>query len=327
MTLVIPAEYGGCDEFGWNPASKNPVTDIAEEAYEKARGRRAVRIPISSKAGVDEESVKKYLTEDSDPLANQRFRVLAHPFATLDDGSSAAGLALGTATRPSSPEPFERDDQSDDGASISKAVSLVDHQSHVESELRRFLDRLPELAEFRETLLQAARWHDLGKADPRFQLMLYRGNAIEAAAGGLRAKSDGERADRALYNRLRAYSGYPKGGRHELLSMSIVESLQTPEEVDRDLLLHLIATHHGRCRPFAPWIKDDAPPMVSVPVDGERITRTAEHGLHEIGSGVAERFWRLTRRLQPHRLAFVESLLRLADQLASRKEREGVWKI
>ena len=43
--LVVPAEYGGCDEFGWAPMSDNPVEDVADAAAEPYWGRRcAVRI-------------------------------------------------------------------------------------------------------------------------------------------------------------------------------------------------------------------------------------------------------------------------------------------
>ena len=43
--LVVPAEYGGCDEFGWAPSSDNPVADVADEAAEPLWRRRcAVRI-------------------------------------------------------------------------------------------------------------------------------------------------------------------------------------------------------------------------------------------------------------------------------------------
>jgi CRISPR-associated endonuclease/helicase Cas3 len=39
--LVVPAEYGGCDEWGWNPGSKEPVKDVAEVAARPYWGRRA----------------------------------------------------------------------------------------------------------------------------------------------------------------------------------------------------------------------------------------------------------------------------------------------
>lgn len=47
--LVVPAKYGGCDDFGWapvsDPASDKPVTDVADDAARPFRGRRhAVRV-------------------------------------------------------------------------------------------------------------------------------------------------------------------------------------------------------------------------------------------------------------------------------------------
>ena len=43
--LVIPAEYGGCDKFGWAPDFKDPVLDVADQAAKPYWGRRcAVRI-------------------------------------------------------------------------------------------------------------------------------------------------------------------------------------------------------------------------------------------------------------------------------------------
>lgn len=38
--LIVPAEYGGCDEFGWNPKSESPVRDVADEAAWPFRSRR-----------------------------------------------------------------------------------------------------------------------------------------------------------------------------------------------------------------------------------------------------------------------------------------------
>ena len=43
--LVVPAAYGGCDEWGWNPNSSEPVIDVAEKAAWPYRARRfAVRV-------------------------------------------------------------------------------------------------------------------------------------------------------------------------------------------------------------------------------------------------------------------------------------------
>ena len=38
--LIVPAKYGGCDEFGWAPSSDNPVEDVADEAAKPFWRRR-----------------------------------------------------------------------------------------------------------------------------------------------------------------------------------------------------------------------------------------------------------------------------------------------
>jgi CRISPR-associated endonuclease/helicase Cas3 len=43
--IVVPADYGGCDQWGWNPRSSETVIDVADEAARPYRARRfAVRV-------------------------------------------------------------------------------------------------------------------------------------------------------------------------------------------------------------------------------------------------------------------------------------------
>src|SRR5262249_52704946 len=42
--LVVPSLSGGYDQYGWNPAFEEPVTDIADQAYLLRTGRRIERI-------------------------------------------------------------------------------------------------------------------------------------------------------------------------------------------------------------------------------------------------------------------------------------------
>ncbi len=176
---------------------------------------------------------------------------------------------------------------------------------------------------FAEDVRDAALHHDDGKAEPRFQGLLH-GDVLPRHvrnAGKLLAKSDDNRSreEDARLRDLRDLLGLPNGFRHELVSMQLVRELNPNAS---DLVLHLIASHHGRCRCFAPVILDENPHDVMMDSDGTRVTLTVEQQRdcppHHLGSGVADRFWRLTRRHGWWGVAYLESLLRLADQHASR---------
>jgi len=43
-TVIIPTCYGGCDEFGWRPASDKEVVDVAESCIRWSRGRPVLRL-------------------------------------------------------------------------------------------------------------------------------------------------------------------------------------------------------------------------------------------------------------------------------------------
>ncbi|MGH7084432.1 MAG: hypothetical protein ACREFN_05510, partial [Acetobacteraceae bacterium] len=98
------------------------------------------------------------------------------------------------------------------------------------------------------------------------------------------------------------------GYRHEFGSLLRVEGdpgliAGMPEEW-RDLVLHLIAAHHGRARPLIETRGcEDAPPSA----------------LEAQAAVIALRFARLQERWGPWGLAWWEALMRSADQQASRE--------
>jgi len=167
----------------------------------------------------------------------------------------------------------------------------------------------------------AGKFHDPGKADPRFQALLRGGNPW--ARGELLAKSEEMPQGRLAHERARKAAGYPEGYRHELLSVRLAESNANALPLDpqlRELALHLIASHHGHCRPFAPVVFDENPIDVALDINGLQLSANSDTRLERLDSGVSERFWRLTRRYGWWGLAWLEAILRLADHRQSEHE-------
>jgi CRISPR-associated endonuclease/helicase Cas3 len=213
--------------------------------------------------------------------------------------------------------------EGDEGSFPGSPFSLQKHLIGVRDFARHFGEALGLPSELTHDLALAGWLHDLGKADPRFQLMLHGGDPVrEAAAPELLAKSAITATNREARDHAQERSGYPKGMRHELLSIALVEKESAIAERAHDwnLVLHLVASHHGWCRPFSPPVLDPEPQEVSVDFDGVRLTSCSDHHLQRFDSAISERFWRLSRHYGYWGLAWLEAVLRLADHRESERE-------
>ena len=120
-------------------------------------------------------------------------------------------------------------------------VLLDDHQNDVAERTRQIAENLGLAPEFSEALELAAKYHDEGKRDLRFQQMLGADPEAEALA------KSGHRSVAEAY-RARSRSALPRGWRHEQLSALMVAA--SPEKVGehRDLVLRIIGCSHGHGR-------------------------------------------------------------------------------
>ena len=283
----LAKETGEISHWQW-------LTDVARALTDEYRIRRPKQIPYPNGG-----------EEDSDAVG-----------LTLQ-GSRRVQKYMGTASTLTS---------EDDFYSATVRVTLDDHLLGVESWAKRFGKGIGLPDSLTTDLALAARLHDVGKADPRFQVLLHGGSTWAAQVGGaLLAKSDRLPAGRAEYQRVRRQSEYPVGGRHELLSVRLIESVPGLLESDHDwdLVLHLVASHHGYCRPFAPVVSDGEPVKVEETILDYQMSACSDTGLERLDSGVPERFWRLVRRYGWWGLAWLEALMRLADHRRSGAEQKN----
>lgn len=208
----------------------------------------------------------------------------------------------------------------------SEPQELWSHTNDVLVRLKESLALLP-LAHWHEALVAAATMHDWGKVDPRFQALL-RGTTPFAAMASetFLAKSGFIPASSTARSAARERAELPAGFRHEMLSLQLALSPAANAFIPTDALLavtalHLVASHHGYARPFAPVVADESPPNVHLTTDGgtmsiDGLERNSPPP-HRIDSGIPDRFWQLTRVLGWWGLPYVEAVLRLADQRAS----------
>ncbi|MBI1357982.1 MAG: type I-U CRISPR-associated helicase/endonuclease Cas3 [Acidobacteria bacterium] len=229
------------------------------------------------------------------------------------------GLVL-FASAPKLGEESELFADDDDLRSLSGETPLADH-CRLAERAAGLLSRSclpPELA---VAVREAALWHDVGKLDPRFQLMLRQGDEALAAAEPI-AKSRFIPSSPARRRVIQAAAGLPLGFRHEMLSAVLAERTVQLSSDDPAVPLHLIASHHGYARPFAPVSPDDDPANVDGEVGGVPFALSARERMqlpapHRADSGISERFWRLNRRYGWWGLAYLEGMVRLADWYAS----------
>lgn len=204
--------------------------------------------------------------------------------------------------------PVERED--DLVATVGERRTLLGHGEAVGRRARKIAEHIGLPDWVVELVAEAGRFHDLGKADPRFQRWLGR-----EVAGDLLAKG---RLSRATIERDRIAAQWPKGGRHEALSVAAIESLAAAGVLagEPEAIIHLVAAHHGHARPLIPVPQEASDPIqVEFEIDGGAVGFEARLG--DIDWSQPSRFREMNERFGYWGLSLLESIVRQADHLES----------
>lgn len=361
-TIAVPASYGGIRSACFVASSLDPVRDRAEQAELFARSKPALRLHPAIVEGLgltlplplDEPDEARIVLGQialhaalpqwkrlwAEKLSKSRATLVVPGEAswTVLVGRRVSFAELGSLVQPEETleDGVELTTDGDDSFHAGRAVSLAEHSNDVELFARDYATNCglgPRLAEH---IALAAWLHDIGKADRRFQLMLRGGSEIEYFKDETPwAKSAMPPGAREAHRRAQIRSGYPRGARHEVQSVALLAGhedelkerlrrLDTSHEPDLDLVLHLVTSHHGYCRPFAPVVFDEA--AVEVLLEGHASSAFGElnfaatssrHELHRLDAPLADRFWALIARYGWQELCWFEAILRLADHRAS----------
>ena len=271
-TLILDARMGGLSEDGlFDPRKEKLVsTPDTDDAWETVIGFR-VRSITPDAENPDADWHKPYLFDlrrDGEGRPLRQLRVEKYRDATATEEE-----------RSLSPK---------------QAQKLEEHQEWAARKAGKLVGLLELPDNIGKAVVLAARLHDEGKKATNWQ------RAFSAGADGVYAKTRGPFLRSVL-------AGY----RHEFGSLTHVEQDDVfkalPNDL-KDLVLHLVAAHHGHARPVIETAGcDDGPPS--------QLTARARD--------VALRFARLQKRFGPWGLAWLETILRAADAQASRDLDEG----
>ncbi len=349
----------GNDEFPKDQVINLAKIDVADEAYLRASWKPRLRLhPLLKTLGIDSTELQKSATEnepseseiidaysklqssfegtlsavvthwiDEETPAKPRRRshagLILHGKKTLTRDEIAGLLTVDTDSRTSTSD-FESGFSDQTSTSSNVMIELADHLCRVR-ERAGAIAKSVAVDSLTDDISLAGELHDIGKADGRFQSMLVGGSPNEAwLRRKLLAKSKQVSRSKSERIRDRERSTLPDRFRHELLSAQLVSKANLSES---DLVNHLVASHHGHARPWMPPSTDRDPTKVELGPIGIAYVCEAEDRSDafdtEIRLAIAERFWRLQGEYGAWGLAYLESILRLADQQISREEASG----
>ena len=340
--IVAESGKGGLRDGTWDPSSTDPVSDLGDEAQVAHYGRTTLRLDPALTAGfgpdppkprdqmdsdlAESESIRQWMSQVKEkngyPQAYEKIiERLGNSFETIplhassnEDADDYYILAKQHRTKKPAVNAATMDGSDETCSLICTSITLEQHLSGVAERAGQIADRLG-LGDFAGDLRLAGRLHDIGKMDSRFQAQLVGDDPVNQI-------TNKEPLAKSLPGVRQAGRSYPSGMRHEAASVAMMESNNDAlaSANDRDLVLHLVATHHGWGRPLLPVIRDPDPQKISYMFNGHRMELNEDISEGSLVLDMADRFWRLAERYGYYGLAWLESILRLADHQQSSME-------
>jgi CRISPR-associated endonuclease/helicase Cas3 len=300
MTVVLPAAAGGLTDGQPTAAEAAPASDVADSIgvrerwqIESGDGGQWQARPLTGPDGDATVLHGKSLDDAARQLAQARGLrcVLTLPIgaaAAANDGDAdapAAAVAYLAGRAPSIPDDRDR------SSYALRPQTLRTHLQAVGAAATLLGERLGLPAALVEALHVAAAAHDRGKDREVWQWAFGNSTGAEPMAKLPAARGCGQR--------LRGY-------RHELGSLLELRGDATvAAKAEADVLLHLIAAHHGHARPgFA--------------ANAEDTSRSRDENAAAIQEAML-RFARLSQRFGWWTLAYLEALLKAADVQGSKE--------
>lgn len=236
-----------------------------------------------------------------------------------------------------------RDSYQSDPWSSSNWMTIATHTDQVVNIASNLVNSISFVNDFTQPLLDAARWHDCGKAHASWQANIERINAPAAFKDALLAK-----APNSAWKKGRLPDVQPDGdSRRKYMRHEFVSGIIALQNKASDLTAYLCAAHHGKVRlslrsmpdEYRPpqegirfargaWDGDTVPQDPHLDIDlggGVRCTRVKlDLSPMELGDGPLGASWtarmvalRDSKDMGPFRLAMMEAILRAADERAS----------
>lgn len=297
-TLILPASFGGISTQGFfssaEPSAKNcDVSEIenvrlrvwqeSPEISEDYKHNYRIARLIDTRLGQEDDDSDEEIAEaDSQPESSEETAGRKPRYWIWLAAKNSFGIE----------QRFSRNQHPE---------TLAAHTAGVTANAEAIAEKiLPPPAKetdpnLRRCLSLAAALHDLGKDRAQWQRNIGNNTYAPHNPETILAKSGGKNTPRNI----REYYRHEFGSLHDASAFS---DLHTLSDLERDIVLHLIAAHHGRARPH---------------FSSEEIFDYAANDTYAIATETPRRFARLQRHFGRWGLAWLESLLRAADYAAS----------